>query len=44
MTDKLIQTNDEATKAFNPWLMVNIQKMEYQTMNTPSGWIEWDND
>lgn len=28
----------------NPWLMTNIIMMQYQTMNTPTGWLEWDND
>lgn len=28
----------------NPWLMTNIVMMQYQTMNTPTGWLEWDND
>lgn len=29
---------------FNPWLMVNIERMELRTMDTPTGWLEWDND
>lgn len=39
------QFNCQETKnGFNPWLMANIEKMQYQTMNTPTGWLEWDND
>ena len=29
---------------FNPWLMVNIERMELRTMDTTTGWLEWDND
>ena len=37
---------DEGPKKenLNPWLMTNIIMMQYQTMNTPTGWLEWDND
>ena len=28
----------------NPWLMTNILMMQFQTLNTPTGWLEWDYD
>lgn len=34
----------EQKETLNPWLMTNIIMMQYQTMNTPTGWLEWDND
>lgn len=41
--EKKVQTANNKSE-FNPWLMVNIERMELRTMDTPTGWLEWDND
>lgn len=41
---EVIEGKDFEVKDLNPWLMINITAMEYQTMNSPSSWWEWDND
>ena len=43
LVDEEVQIVNDKSE-FNPWLMVNIERMELRTMDTPSGWLEWDND
>lgn len=43
-SQKIYMRYEEQHSDFNPWLMANIERMELHTIDTPSGWLEWDND
>lgn len=43
-SQKIYMRYEEQHPDFNPWLMANIERMELHTIDTPSGWLEWDND
>lgn len=42
--EERVENENFDVKDLNPWLMLNIAAMEYQTMKSPNSWWEWDND